>query len=75
MIIVLLYFQMLPLLKRSTDNLVAVIGEKAASEQTFEVFKYDCQCVLHSEKKLGDLVNSVNQFTWVSMVLSIQIAK
>jgi hypothetical protein len=30
---------MLPLLKRSTDNLVAVIGEKAAAEETFEIMK------------------------------------
>ena len=32
---------MLPLIKRSTDNLVAVIGEKAAAEESFEVTKYD----------------------------------
>ena len=38
--IVCYFCQMLPLLKRSTDNLVAVIEEKATSEQTFEVFKY-----------------------------------
>ena len=31
---------MLPLIKRSTDNLVAVIGEKAASEESFEIMKY-----------------------------------
>jgi hypothetical protein len=30
---------MLPLLKRSTDNLVAVIGEKAAGEETVDVMK------------------------------------
>ena len=28
--------QMIPLIKRSTDNLVAIIGEKAAAEVTFE---------------------------------------
>ena len=28
--------QMIPLIKRSTDNLVAVIGEKGAAEVTFE---------------------------------------
>ena len=39
-IIVCSLCQMLPLLKRSTDNLVAVIEEKATSEETFEVFKY-----------------------------------
>ena len=33
---------MLPLIKRSTDNLVAVFGEKAASEESFEVMKYVC---------------------------------
>ena len=32
--------QMLPLLKKSTDNLVAVLGEKAESEETFEAMKY-----------------------------------
>ena len=32
--------QMLPLLKKSTDNLVAVLGEKAESEETFEALKY-----------------------------------
>ena len=31
---------MVPLIKRSTDNLVAVIGEKAAAEVTFEAMKY-----------------------------------
>ena len=31
--------QMVPLIKSSTDNLVAVIGEKAASEVTFEVMQ------------------------------------
>jgi hypothetical protein len=31
---------MLPLLKRSTDNLVAVIEAKAAAGETFDVFKY-----------------------------------
>jgi hypothetical protein len=30
---------MLPLIQRSTDNLVAVMGEKAASEKSFEVSK------------------------------------
>ena len=34
------FFQMLPLIKRSTDNLVAVIGEKAAAEESFDVTKY-----------------------------------
>ena len=36
----LLILQMVPLIKKSTDNLVAVIGEKAASEESFEVMKY-----------------------------------
>ena len=35
----MLYVQMLPLLKRSTDNLVTVFGEKAASEESFDVMK------------------------------------
>ena len=34
------YAQMLPLLKRSSDNLVAVISEKATSEGSFDVVKY-----------------------------------
>ena len=33
--------QMLPLLKRTTDNLVAVVGEKAASQESFEVLRYN----------------------------------
>ena len=32
--------QMLPLLKTTTDNLVAVIEEKATSKQTFEVLRW-----------------------------------
>ena len=32
--------QMLPLLKRSTDNLVAVIDAKAAAGETFDILKY-----------------------------------
>ena len=40
--------QMLPLLKRSTDNLVAVIEAKAAARETFDVFKYVvCVCIHH----------------------------
>ena len=35
----LLIMQMLPLIQRSTDNLVAVIGEKAASKESFELMK------------------------------------
>ena len=31
---------MVPLLKRSTDNLVEVIGEKATSKKSFDVTKY-----------------------------------
>ena len=31
---------MLPLIKRSTDNLVAVMKERAESEKGFDVFKY-----------------------------------
>ena len=38
--IVINYVQMLPLIKKSTDNLVDVIGEKVASEESFEVLKY-----------------------------------
>ena len=40
---------MLPLIKRSTDNLVAVIGEKAATEESFEVIKY----VLTDKNRIG----------------------
>lgn len=36
----LLWLQMIPLIKRSTDDLVAVIGEKAGSEETFEAVEY-----------------------------------
>ena len=32
---------MLPLLKRTTDNLVAVVGEKAAAQESFEVLRYN----------------------------------
>ena len=32
--------QMLPLLKESTDNLVAVLGEKAKSGESFDASKY-----------------------------------
>ena len=32
--------QMLPLLKKSTDNLVAVMGEMVASEKSFDAVKY-----------------------------------
>ena len=32
--------QMLPLLKKSTDNLVAVMGEMVASEKSFDALKY-----------------------------------
>ena len=42
--------QMLPLLKRSTDNLVAVIEAKAAAGETFDIFKYVacvCACIRH----------------------------
>ena len=31
---------MVPLIKRSTDNLVAMMGEKAAAEVTFEAMEY-----------------------------------
>ena len=42
------FMQMLPLLKRSTDNLVAVIEAKAAAGETFDVFKYvACVCICH----------------------------
>ena len=33
---------MVPLIKRSTDSLVAVIGEKATAEVTFEAIEYVC---------------------------------
>ena len=32
--------QMLPLLKKSIDNLMAVLGEKARSEETFDALQY-----------------------------------
>ena len=32
-----LLFQMLPLIKRSTDNLLVVMSEKAASDKSFDV--------------------------------------
>ena len=32
---------MLPLLKRSTDNLVAVFGEMVTSDKSFEAQKYE----------------------------------
>ena len=31
---------MVPLIKRSADNLVTVMGEKATSEETFEAMEY-----------------------------------
>ena len=33
-------FQMLPLLKKSTDNLVSVMGENATSGKSFDALKY-----------------------------------
>ena len=36
--------QMLPLLKKSTDNLVAVLGEKATSGESFDALKYELVC-------------------------------
>ena len=33
---------MVPLIKRSTDSLVAVIGEKATAKVTFEAMEYVC---------------------------------
>ena len=35
---------MLPLLKKSTDNLVAVLGEKVTSEESFDALKYVLVC-------------------------------
>ena len=32
--------QMLPLLKRTADNLVAAVGRKAAAKESFEVLRY-----------------------------------
>ena len=37
---------MLPLLKRTTDNLVAVVGEKAASQESFEVLRYNNSIII-----------------------------
>ena len=36
------FTQMVPLIKGSTDSLVAVIGEKATAEVTFEAIEYVC---------------------------------
>ena len=36
------FTQMVPLIKRSTDSLVAVLGEKATTEVTFEAMEYVC---------------------------------
>ena len=36
------FTQMIPLIKRSTDSLVAVVGEKATAEVTFEAIEYVC---------------------------------
>ena len=33
---------MVPLIKRSTDSLVAVLGEKATAKVTFEAMEYVC---------------------------------
>ena len=38
---------MVPFVKRSTDDLVAVIGEKAAAEVTFEAMEYVCLQYYH----------------------------
>ena len=38
---------MLPLLKKSTDNLVAVLGEKATSGESFDALKYDLMLMCH----------------------------
>ena len=59
-----MYIQMLPLLKRSTDNLVAVLGEMVTSDKSFEAQKYvikffgerlsyDLMCVLFETLLLG----------------------
>ena len=39
---------MLPLLKRTTDNLVAVVGEKAASQESFEALRYDNVMIVYT---------------------------
>ena len=39
------FTQMVPLIKRSTDSLIAVIGEKATAEVTFEAMEYVCLLV------------------------------
>ena len=36
------FTQMIPLIKRSTDSLVAVIGEKATAKVTFKAIEYVC---------------------------------
>ena len=38
---------MLPQLKRTTDNLVAVVGEKAAAQESFEIFRYNNYCIVY----------------------------
>ena len=40
------FTQMIPLIKRSTDSLVTVIGEKATAEVTFEAIEYVIAIIL-----------------------------
>ena len=40
---------MLPLLKKSTDNLVEVLGEKASSGESFDALKYVLISIYSSE--------------------------
>lgn len=39
MFLMVYVMQMLPLLKKSIDNLLAVVGDKATSEKSFDVLK------------------------------------
>ena len=50
---------MVPLIKRSTDSLVAVLGEKATAEVTFEAIEYVC------------LLNNCNNTATIYMYLEI----
>ena len=57
--------QMLPLLKRTTDNLVAVVGEKAASQESFEVLRYNNSIIT----TLVTIVNT--SMAWLEYIIII----
>ena len=46
--------QMLPLLKKSIDNLLAVVGDKATSEKSFDILK--CVTLMSAAVNINNFV-------------------